>query len=388
MRNIKELYHRLTEQTDFDKKYPNLNVDDKKIHLLFVSPCLNSSGYYRAIIPTLELNRTDSHVAIITNIHKWSFNQQLIDYVTPIDNQLILWADYIILPTLLENATYLIKAWKAQNKDLQFVMDLDCNLHALPKQHLDYPRISLQHKKQLLSNVSQMDILTGANDGLLDYYDDMIEEYYPDSGVQMEYLPNLVSQFGYQELDPLVKNETDTIRIGIVSTGASHYDVVSIYGVLKEIVEDQERVELIVFGWNGKLPGDINALSNLKFTYQKSVRFLNYFQQLNELALDIALIPTKKIAFNTHGKSFAKYLEFSVFAIPVVASDHEPFREIIEDGETGFLVKSPEEWKETIGKLIEDPELRVKIGKSALKHVWRNYSYTNHTLKAYQELFI
>lgn len=387
MRNVKELYQRLTEQKDFDKKYPAYSTEDKKTHLLFVSPCLNGTGYYRAIIPALELNRTDSHTAIITDIHKWSFNQQLMDYVTPIDQRLIAWADYVILPAMLEDATYLIQGWKAQNKDLQIVMDLDCNLHAMPKQHLDYPKISQEHKRQLLNNIAKMDMITGANEGLLDYYDELIDEHFPKSKVLMEYIPNLISQYGYQEVEPLTKNETGKVTIGIVGSGATSYDILSIAEVLKELKE-KDKVELVLFGWNGKLPGGDQPLKDIEFTYQKSVSFLDYFDQLNNLALDIALIPARRIPFNTHGKSFIKYLEYAVFAIPVVATDSEPYREVIEDGETGFLVRTPEEWLETINKLIDEPELRTRIGKSALKQAWRNYSYTNRTMKVYQEVFI
>ena len=389
MRNVKELFHQLTEQKEFDKRYPTYKKDDGKVHVLFIAPCLNGTGYYRMIAPALELNRTRSHSAIVSSIHKWNFNNQFDDYDSPIDEKLITWAHYVVLPPMLTDATYILKALKAQNKDVQFVMDLDCNLHAMPKEHLDYSKITKENRKQLLTNIAKMDIVTGANEGILEYYDGLLDRYHPNSDVFMEYVPNLISQFGYQEVEPLSRNETDTVRIGIIGTGATAYDTLSIVDVLKDVKEKYEdKVELILFGWNGKSPGGELPLKDVSFTYEKSVSFLDYFDKLKELKLDIALFPSKKIPFNTHGKSFINYLETAVYAIPAIVSRLPPFTEAIEHEETGFLVETPEEWMTAIDKLIEDPKLRERVGKSALKQAWRNFSFTNRTVKIYQEVFV
>ena len=389
MRNVKELYHQLTEQKEFDKRYPAFKKDDGKVHILFVSPCLNGTGYYRMIAPALELNRTRSHSAIISGIHKWNFNKQFDDYDSPIDEELISWANYVVLPAMLTDATYILKALKAKNKDIQFVMDLDCNLHAMPKEHLEHAKITKENKRQLLVNIAKMDIVTGASEGILEYYDGLLDRYYPNSEVFMEYVPNLISQFGYQEVEPLARNESSKVRIGIVGTGATAYDTLTIIDVLKEAQKKYgDKVELVLFGWNGKLPGGELPLKDVPFTYVKSVSFLDYFDKLNQLELDIALLPSKKIPFNTHGKSFVKYLEFAVYAIPVIASGLPPFTESIEHKETGFLANTSEEWLDAIDKLMEDPELRKRIGKSALKQAWRNFSFTNRTIQIYQEVFV
>ncbi|MBL4575807.1 MAG: glycosyltransferase family 4 protein [Opitutaceae bacterium] len=388
MRNVKEVYQQLTEQTEFDKRYPAFKKDDGKIHILFISPCLNGTGYYRMIVPALELNRTRTHSAIISSIHKWNFNKQFGDYDNSVDEKLISWADYVVLPVMFSDVTYILKALKAKNNRLQFVMDLDNNINAIPKEHLDYTKITKEAKAHLLSNIAKMDILTGASEGILEYYDRLIERYHPNSEVEMEFIPNLVSRFGYQEAEPLSKNKTDIVRIGIIGTGATAYDTLSIIDVLKELKEKHEdKIELIFFGWNGKLPNREEPLKDIPFTYVKSVSFLDYFDQLNKLELDIALLPSKKIPFNTHGKSFIKALEFAVFAIPVVATDLAPYNEVIENKETGFLVKEQKQWIAVLDQLIEDKKLRDRIGKSALKEAWRSFSFTGQTMQIYQEVF-
>ncbi len=51
MKTLKELYFRLNTAKEFKDKYPHFNMNDKKIHVLFLSACTNESGYYRMILP-------------------------------------------------------------------------------------------------------------------------------------------------------------------------------------------------------------------------------------------------------------------------------------------------------------------------------------------------
>ena len=387
MKKIKELEEALKSKK-FEEKYPHFDTDDGKTHILYISPCLNGTGYYRAIAPALELNNTDSISAIISSIHKWNFNKQFDDYDSPLDERLIKWAHYVVLPLMFTDAGYIQKALYEINEEVQFVMDLDINYHKIPEGHPDFSKITKPMKGQLLRNISNMEIVTGVSEGLLDYYEMLLEKQFPDSTVFLEYLPNLISQFGYEDVKPLKKNTGEKIRIGLVGNAASADDVLSIKDVLKAIQEKHaEKVELILFGWDGKTK-DTNLLDEIKVTTVKSVSFLEYFNKLNELSLDLALLPFADISFNTHGKSAVKFYELSVFGIPVVASDIEPYSLEIEPQDTGLLAQDTEQWISAVDALISDEALRKRIGKSALRAVWRNNGFTSANLLAYQELFI
>ena len=76
---------------------------------------------------------------------------------------------------------------------------------------------------------------------------------------------------------------------------------------------------------------------------------------------DIGIAPLVDTEFN-RSKSDLKVLEYSMVGIPVVASDVEAYRGFVKDGETGLLVKTAEQWRDALGKLIEDRSLREEMG--------------------------
>ena len=60
--------------------------------------------------------------------------------------------------------------------------------------------------------------------------------------------------------------------------------------------------------------------------------------------------------------------------IPTVASPVENFKLSIVDGKTGLFADSPDEWVSQLTRLINDPQLRASIGKSALNEVRENWT--------------
>lgn len=389
MKHVKELFELLNGDYEFNEKYPFYREQDGKIHVLYVAPCINGTGCYRMIFPMLELNKTSSHTALVSTIHKWSFSKQFDDYDNPIDKRLIEWADYVVLPAMFSDTSYIIESLNKINDDIQFVMDIDCNYHRYPKEHPNHSKITKQQLQTLLHNIAQVDILTGASIGLLKEYEQRIAHHHPSSNVCMEYQPNLISDFGIQEISGIKKNDGDKIRIGVIGNLSSYYDILSIKDVLLATQKKfDKQVEIIFFGWDGKHSKNEDPFKELNFTFEKSVSFLNYYNKLNELVLDFVLLPLTDIPFNTRGKSPIKYLELSAFAIPVIASAVMPYKEVIIDGETGLLASTSEEWLSQIERLINDKDYRHNIGKEAFKNLWRNHSYTKQNIQNLQDIFI
>jgi glycosyltransferase involved in cell wall biosynthesis len=60
--------------------------------------------------------------------------------------------------------------------------------------------------------------------------------------------------------------------------------------------------------------------------------------------------------------------------IPTVASAVGMNFKVIEDGVSGFLVKDDHEWITIIERLIDDPDLRARVGEASRLRVLNTYS--------------
>jgi ribosome modulation factor len=63
--------------------------------------------------------------------------------------------------------------------------------------------------------------------------------------------------------------------------------------------------------------------------------------------------------------SAIKAIEYGARGIPTIATDIEPYRDVITHGVDGFLVRSDHEWLKYMSELAGDGELRAKMGEAA-----------------------
>lgn len=75
-----------------------------------------------------------------------------------------------------------------------------------------------------------------------------------------------------------------------------------------------------------------------------------------------------------YGKSGLKAIQYMALGIPTVATAIGANFRVIENGVSGFLVGSDEEWVAALSKLLDDAELRKRIGLNARKRVEENFS--------------
>ncbi len=94
-------------------------------------------------------------------------------------------------------------------------------------------------------------------------------------------------------------------------------------------------------------------------------------QDLSELDIGIMPLPNDQWS---QGKCGMKGLQYMALEIPTIMSPVGVNKEIIKQGENGFLADTHEEWVEKLSLLIEDGELRKRIGKAGRKTVVEHYS--------------
>lgn len=84
-----------------------------------------------------------------------------------------------------------------------------------------------------------------------------------------------------------------------------------------------------------------------------------YYRELAQF--DIATAPLVKHVFN-ESKSWIKALESGARGLPIVASDVGPYRNFVQHGETGLLVREAHEWPRALRDLVLDTSMRTEMG--------------------------
>ena len=96
-------------------------------------------------------------------------------------------------------------------------------------------------------------------------------------------------------------------------------------------------------------------------------------------ASDISFLPLRDTEFN-RTKSDLKFIESAGHGAVVLASP-TVYADTVRDGRTGFIYRSPEEFRERLFLLVENPERRLETAEAAYSYVRRERLLSGH----YQE---
>lgn len=118
-----------------------------------------------------------------------------------------------------------------------------------------------------------------------------------------------------------------------------------------------------------------NIKNKMRFSIKAGTPAFDKFPELlMSQRWDIGLAPLIDDDFN-RGKSHIKYLEYSMKAIPTVASDVYPYT---YNAREAVLCKNVNEWRQKLENLIIDKKLRREIGQKAKQHVLADCQYKDH----------
>lgn len=210
-------------------------------------------------------------------------------------------------------------------------------------------------------------------------------------------LPNFIDPFMFDE--PL-RNDGDDVRIGFTGSVGCTAD----FNLAMELVQRVPEHTWVMYS----LPSDKSStiyqklyydeyklLEQVKLEWRPFTPFNTYFETLNELRLDIMVIPRQDTYFNKC-KSNVKFLEASMLEIPCVAQGFadgtSPYQVDPEDAEHMMICHTQDEFEAAIRLLAKDKQRRLEMGRKARAYVEEKYDINNsnnHELwtKAYQNLF-
>lgn len=187
------------------------------------------------------------------------------------------------------------------------------------------------------------------------------------------FFPNSIIPDEYPKAK-LAPRDDGTIRI-LWQGGASHLpDLSPIRDAIREICLKYPHVRVVIwgqmFGWiHDNIPeAQLEFIPWIGYDGYKAHRTL--------VDADINLCPLVDNPFN-RSKSCIKWYEGSILSQPeaTLASRVRPYTDEMVDGETGLFYSDPKEFVEKLSVLIEDIELRRKLGEGAKKWVLENRHY-------------
>lgn len=167
---------------------------------------------------------------------------------------------------------------------------------------------------------------------------------------------------------------------GIVKTLSPKYGIGTIiraFGVFLDGLPENERqnVELRIYG-EGELKEDLTALAK-ELLLEDHVFFGGWIpnDQVPEVlrGMDVFVVGSER-----ESESFGvAAVEAMACGLPVVATNVTGFREVVKDGETGFLVavRDVEGMAEKMMALYRDAEMRKRMGESGRKRAERLYEW-------------
>lgn len=151
--------------------------------------------------------------------------------------------------------------------------------------------------------------------------------------------------------------------IGWTGTFSSQPFLEQMAPMLRRLRETHEFEFRIVGNFAFAMPGV--DLKVVRFDKTREIADLDHF--------DIGVYPLADDPF-VYGKSGLKAIVYMAMGLPVVASAVGTTPLLYEHGEIGFMVRNDDEWLEALRMLIDRPELRERMGRTARRVAVNHYS--------------
>ncbi len=175
-------------------------------------------------------------------------------------------------------------------------------------------------------------------------------------------IPSCVDEAEYEYV-PTPAGNGQPVCVGWSGSASTCANLETIAVVLRELGVRPD-VELRFIG--GAAPGLPNVrCTSLPWRAETEVADLRRF--------DVGLVPLATNEWNRR-KFYLKLVQYMALGIPAVAAPLGANPYVIEHGRTGFLASSQAQWRETLTRLVADPELRLSVGQAGLEVARARYT--------------
>lgn len=343
------------------------------MRVLFISEGPNGCGLYRVEIPLRYLPGHGIE-GRMTHVH--------------CSDEELMWADVLVVQKQFEMSFYQ-RLEKAKRAGKKIIYELDDDVFNLPSWNPAYP-----FYQRIKPNVIRFLKLADACTASTDFLADRLRKY----NTRVYTLPNCID---FNELDrdgsnPGVISPLDQrckkitldeyrqrcqgkVVIGWLGSPTHKKDLQILVPVIKRITRQYKDRVMFVMG--GCVHRDTAAT-----TPYESIMFLEmvpprtYMRYLAALDFDIGMAPVTDHLFN-YSKSNLKVIEYMAAGFVPVASNLITYNTTIQNGKTGFLCRTPQEWMKTLRVLIESDALRGDIRERSGAYVRQKFDISTNAHK-------
>jgi glycosyltransferase involved in cell wall biosynthesis len=188
-----------------------------------------------------------------------------------------------------------------------------------------------------------------------------LADFYRQYSGNVSVLPTVVDAHRYATI---TRVHSPVVRIGWIGTPLNVHHLEMMRPALTQLARERS-LELVLVGLNQPLDWPLPAVRYLEWNLQEELTFFGHF--------DIGVMPLEDTDF-ARGKCAFKLIQYMAAGLPVVASPVGASAEVVQHGANGFLASTDEDWISMLRLLIDDAELREKLGAKGREMVRESYS--------------
>ncbi|QOR66277.1 glycosyltransferase [Cytobacillus suaedae] len=195
-------------------------------------------------------------------------------------------------------------------------------------------------------------------------------------------VPIEVTPFGVdlQKFKPIasVNNNNDTVTIGTVKALSDKYGIADLIKAFSLVHANNKHTNLLIVGDGPQRTEYEQMVEQLGL---KDVTTFTGRVPNDEVPTYINKIDIFAVPSTENSESFGvAAVESMACGVPAVVSNVGGLPEVVKEGKTGFVVpkEDPEALAVKFTTLIEDAELRKRMGEAGIEHVKENYNWTEN----------
>jgi hypothetical protein len=165
------------------------------------------------------------------------------------------------------------------------------------------------------------------------------------------------------------------LKFGYMGSASHSEDLKMVAEPIASILEARKDLTFELFGTIA-LPQELANYSSRIKMHPKQASYEDFLKYLKKLDWQVGIAPLSPHPFNDC-KAPTKWIEYSLAAIPTVASTGRVYERAISTG-SAIPAETPEQWITGISKLLDSDEERLQLLRRSRSTIFAEFSTNRH----------